>query len=635
MSTLSVNNIRQKYLAFFGKQDHAVIPSASLLPENDPTTLFTGSGMQPMVPYLLGEKHPQGVRITDSQKCFRSQDIEEVGDNRHTTFFEMLGNWSLGDYFKAEQIPWMYQFVTKELGLDPAHLYVTVFRGNDDVPRDEDSVQIWQETFAQDGIDAPAVDMAEVDGMQGGKIFYYDEYKNWWSRSGPPDTMPIGEPGGPDSEMFWDFGEDLGLHEKSEWKDQPCHVNCDCGRFLEIGNNVFMEYKKTEEGFEKLSQQNVDFGGGLERLAAACNGNPDVFLIDVFDGMRSVIEEACGKQYSSESDDAYAFRVIMDHLRAATFLTSDNAPPGNKDQGYFTRRLVRRAVRFASKIGIDRNFCADVSKAVIETYEEAYPELTEKDEHTLSLLDAEEEQFRKTLSKGEKELQEYLGKNDTIDGAKVFSFYETYGFPRELTEELLEEKGVSITSPEGFEEAAKAHSNLSRTAAAGKFSGGLADDSDETVKLHTATHLLNAALRQVLGDHVFQKGSNITPERLRFDFSHEAKMTDEEKAEVERLVNEAIEADLPIAYHMTTPEGAQDEGAIGVFGERYGAEVKVYTVGDGSFSKEICGGPHVARTGMIGSFTIKKEESSSSGVRRIKAIVSGGPEKVEIAGESE
>ncbi len=633
MVSLSTDQLRKSYLDFFKSKGHAVIPSAPLIPENDPTTLFTGSGMQPMLPYLLGEKHPLGFRIADSQKSFRSVDIEEVGDNRHTTFFEMLGNWSLGDYFKAEQITWMFEFLTKHVGLDPKRLYVTVFRGKDAIPRDDESVQVWKEVFGKAGIEAHAVDEAERHGMKNGRIFYYDEKKNWWSRAGEPSKMPIGEPGGPDSEMFWDFGAERGLHEKSEYADQPCHVNCDCGRFLEIGNNVFMEYIRTPKGFERLSQQNVDFGGGLERIAAAVNDDPDVFKTDLFAGMRTAIEKMTGKKYGEREEETRAFRIVLDHLRAATFLTADGAPPGNKDQGYFTRRMMRRAIRFAAKLGLTVNFCGTVAEAVITTYAKAYPQLTKQKSSILELFDAEETQFRKTLLKGEKELTDYLKDHNSIDGAKTFYFFETYGFPRELTEELLTEQGKKLTDPASFDAAREKHQSESRAGAEQKFKGGLADQSAETTKLHTATHLLNAALRKVLGEHVQQKGSNITAERLRFDFNHPDKMTPEQIKEVERLVNDAIKANLPVAYHLTSVDGAKKEGAIGVFDDRYANEVKVYVVGDGSFSKEICGGPHVARTGMLGSFKIQKEESSSAGVRRIKAVVSGGLKEIEVAGE--
>ncbi|MFH0851493.1 MAG: alanine--tRNA ligase-related protein, partial [Candidatus Peregrinibacteria bacterium] len=372
MKALSTDAIRQAYLDFFRSRAHAVIPSSSLLPENDPTTLFTGSGMQPMLPYLLGEKHPLGKRIADSQRSFRSVDIEEVGDNRHTTFFEMLGNWSLGDYFKAEQIPWMFEFLTKQINLDPSRLYVTVFRGKDAIPRDDESVQCWKEQFSSVGIDARAVDDAEEKGMQDGRIFFYNEQKNWWSRSGEPQKMPVGEPGGPDSEMFFDFGAERGLHERSPWKDRPCHVNCDCGRFLEIGNNVFMEYIKTEQGFKKLAQRNVDFGGGLERIAAAANDHPDMFLINVFHDMRTMMEELSGKTYESNSR---SFRIVLDHLRASTFLIADGAPPSNKDQGYFTRRMLRRAIVHGDKLGLKAGFCSTLADTVIRVYETSYPSL--------------------------------------------------------------------------------------------------------------------------------------------------------------------------------------------------------------------------------------------------------------------
>ena len=630
---MTTDRLRQAYLDFFASKKHAVIASASLLPENDPTTLFTGSGMQPMLPYLLGEKHPLGSRICDSQKSFRSVDIEEVGDNRHTTFFEMLGNWSLGDYFKADQIPWMFEFLTKKIALDPKRIYVTVFCGNESVPRDTESVEVWKNAFAAIGVDAKDVDIPEKNGMQGGRIFYYNEKKNWWSRAGEPAKMPIGEPGGPDSEMFWDFGEHRGLHEKSPWKDQPCHVNCDCGRFLEIGNNVFMEYKKTPKGFEKLAQRNVDFGGGLERIAAALNDDPDVFMIDVFSGARQLLEELSGKRYTDDVEVTSAFRVILDHLRAAVFLIADGAPPDNKDQGYFTRRLIRRAVRFANVLGIPKGLALKVADTFVAQYCAAYPDLKAKHAMISATLEKEEAQFRLTLQKGEKELSDYLSTHNTIDGAKIFHLYETYGFPRELTEEIALKQGKTVVNPEHFETSKASHSDLSRTAAAGKFAGGLADHGAETTKLHTATHLLNAALRRVLGTHVQQKGSNITAERLRFDFNHVEKLTPEQIKEVEKIVNEQIAADHPVTYHLTTVEGAKVEGAIGVFDDRYGSEVKVYVVGDGSFSKEICGGPHVARTGMIGTFTIQKEESSSAGVRRIKAVVAGGPQEIEIAKE--
>lgn len=640
MKPLRTDDIRQAYLDFFRKHGHAVIPSASLLPENDPTTLFTGSGMQPMLTYLLGEKHSLGKRIADSQKCFRSQDIEEVGDNRHTTYFEMLGNWSLGDYFKEEQIPWMFSFLTEVLGLDPQRIFVTAFKGNADVPRDDDSVRIWQNVLKAAGVDAEARNDAERRGMQGGRIFYYDETKNWWSRTGAPSLMPVGEPGGPDSEMFWDFGADRSFHEQSRLADQPCHVNCDCGRFLEIGNNVFMEYIRTGKGFEKLSQQNVDFGGGLERLSAAVCDDPDIFRIDLFRPALMVLQELSGKEYGAGEEETRAFRVILDHLRGATLLTADGAPPSNKDQGYFTRRMLRRSIRFASLLDITEPFCARTAAAVIETYRKAYPDLLKQQEMVLAAFAAEEEQFQSTLRRGERELMEHIEKEGEVDGTKAFYFFETYGFPRELTEELLREHGGQLKDPGSFEGARKRHQEQSRDGAIGKFAGGLADHSAETTKLHTATHLLGAALRKVLGNHVHQKGSNVTADRLRFDFSHPKKMTPKEMKKVEDLVNDAIKHDLPVSYNLMTVEEAKKAGAIGVFEEKYasiglstgGEKVKVYRMGD--FSLEICGGPHVARTGVLGKLGILKEESVSAGVRRIKAVVEGGSSKVEVAQEA-
>jgi len=624
---MNTHDIREKYLSFFKTKKHEIIASSSLVPENDPTTLFTGSGMQPMVPYLLGGDHPKGVRIVDSQKCFRSQDIEEVGDNRHTTFFEMLGNWSLGDYFKEEQITWMFEFLTQELKIDPNRLYVSVFRGNDQIPKDSESVEIWKRLFLGAGIEAPDVDFSEMNGMQGGRIFYYSEKKNWWSRSGVPDNMPIGEPGGPDSEMFFDFGESLGLHEVSAFKDVPCHVNCDCGRFMEIGNNVFMEYKKTSEGFEKLPKSNVDFGGGLERMAAAVNDNPDVFLISVFASAKKELELLSGKKYEENSEMTKATRVILDHLRAAVFLICDGVVPSNKDQGYFVRRLVRRAVRFGKKISIQQSFVEGVGRTFVQEYQGVYPALSEQCSQICSELSAEEGKFNKTLHKGEKEFEKMFNAKNSISGEDAFILYSTYGFPIELTEEMAQERG-QVVDRETFVREFKKHQDLSRAGADQKFSGGLSDHSDETIKLHTATHLLQKALRIVLGEHVFQKGSNIQPERLRFDFSHPEKMTPDQIQQVENIVNEQIQADLIVSFENMTFDEARVKGAIGIFQDKYkklGDKIKVYSmVGqkDGQvFSLEVCGGPHVEHTGALGHFRILKEESVSNGVRRIKAVL--------------
>lgn len=621
---LSTNEIRQKYLSFFQTHGHTIIPSSPLLPENDPTTLFTGSGMQPMLPYLLGERHPAGTRITDSQKCFRSGDIEEVGDNRHTTFFEMLGNWSLGDYFKKEQIPWMYEFLTKEIGLDPKNLYISVFRGSPDIQigKDEEAIDLWQRCFSADGVDAIALDDAETLGMRNGRIFSYPEKKNWWSRSGVPANMPVGEPGGPDTEMFWDFDSDntRKYHENSAWKDEPCHVNCDCGRFMEIGNNVFMQYVKRDDGFKELPQYNVDFGGGLERVASALNGDPDMFLIDAFTPAREMISDITHTTYST--DTFYAYRVILDHIRAATFLIGDGVLPGNKDQGYFVRRLIRRAVRFARKLGAAQAIVRTVAETYITQYGEAYPNLLEKKEEILKALEGEEAKFAKTVEQGLRELKKIVDTGKGVSGLDAFNLYQSYGFPLELTaEELMRSYNIAVDEVQ-FREEFKKHQDLSRAGSEQKFAGGLADHSLETTSLHTATHLLHKALRMVLGEHVAQKGSNITAERLRFDFSHGEKMSPEQIAEVERIVNEQIASDLPVHMEMVTVAEAKATGAIGLFEDKYatiGDKIKMYSVGE--FSKEICGGHHVEHTKELGRFKIVKEEAVSAGVRRIKAIL--------------
>jgi alanyl-tRNA synthetase len=635
--TITANEIRRKYLDFFKEKGHEVIPSASVVPENDPTTLFTGSGMQPMLPYLMGEKHPLGVKLADSQKCFRTQDIEEIGDNRHTTFFEMLGNWSLGNYFKEKQISWMFEFLTKELGLDPKRIYVTAFQGGEElgIPKDDESVEIWQKEFSKIGIEARAVDFSEKNGMGEGKIFYYDKSKNWWSRVGEPENMPIGEPGGPDSEIFWDFGADKMIHENSPFKNQKCHVNCDCGRFLEIGNNVFMEYVKTKKGFEALSQKNVDFGGGLERMLAAKNDIPDIFQTDIFKIAISKIEELSGKKYI---DDKKSFRVILDHLRASTFLIGDGVFPSNKDRGYFVRRLVRRAIRFAQKLGIEKNFIADIGEVFIDFHKKEYKNLDESREKIKTELTNEEEKFRKTLKKGLNELKKIIGTrikgfnpNDStkftnckirVKGKDVFNVYQTYGFPPELSQEVVSGWGIEFDNEtmKECEDEIEKHQQLSRTASAGMFKGGLADNKEQTTQLHTTAHLMLTGLRKVLGEHVHQKGSNINGERIRFDFSHPEKMTDEEKKQVEDFVNEGIEKKIPVEMKEMSLEDAKKNEAEGAFENKYGDKVKVYNIE--GYSKEMCGGPHVKNTGEIkGKFKIKKEQSSSAGVRRIKAVL--------------
>ena len=637
MSALTVNEIRSKFLIYMKEKGHAIVPSASLVPENDPTTLFTGSGMQPMLPYLLGQPHPLGKRITDSQKSFRSQDIEEVGDNRHTTFFEMLGNWSFGDYFKEEEITWMWEFLVGELKLDPNNLYVTCFAGNESlgVPRDTFSAETWQKLFATKGIEAKTSDTPEAGMKEGERIFYYSEKKNWWSRSGVPANMPEGEPGGPDSEMFYDFDPSakLGVHADSVWSNEPCHVNCDCGRFLEIGNNVFMQYKKTTNGFEELPQMYVYDGSGVEGYAAALRNDPDVFNVDVFDKAKEILESYSNKKYGHPDVDTIAMRVILDHIRSATFLIGDGVLPGNKDQMYYVRRLIRRSVLFGRNLGVNETFTGKIAKTFIDTYMDVYKNLSEKELVIISEIEKEENKFRLTLEKGikqfEKVAQLALKQNDAISGEDAFDLYQTHGFPIELTEELAKENNL-IVNKESFEELKKRHSEESRTASAGKFKGGLGGDGEMETKYHTATHLLHEALRQVLGEHVLQKGSNITEERLRFDFSHGEKMTDAEKAHVEEIVNDIIAADLSVTREEMSYDEARARGAIGVFDAKYTDTVSVYTVGKQTgkrgeadlYSMEFCGGPHVSHTGELGHFKIVKEEAVSAGVRRIKAILS-------------
>lgn len=627
--SLTVNQIRSKFLAYMESKGHVVVPSASLVPENDPTTLFTGSGMQPMLPYLLGQPHPLGLRIADSQKAFRSGDIEEVGDNRHTTFFEMLGNWSFGDYFKEEEITWMWTFLIDELKLDPNNFYVTCFVGNESlgVPRDTYSAELWQKLFAEKGIVAKISETPEAGMHDGEKIFYYSEKKNWWSRSGVPANMPEGEPGGPDSEMFYDFDPTLEkkIHEKSAFANVPCHVNCDCGRFLEIGNNVFMQYKKVGTGFEELPQMNVDHGSGLERYAAALRNDPDMFNIDVFDAPKKTIERLSGVSYGTDEKTVYAYRVALDHIRSATFLISDGVLPGNKDQMYFVRRLIRRAVRFARNLGVSENFTQEIGASFIDVYKDEYKNLEEKRDVILSELDKEESKFRKTLENGIKQFEKLAHKD--ISGVDAFDLLQSYGFPIELTEELAKEKGLKVDMVSFTEEKNK-HAEQSRTASAGKFKGGLGGDGEMETKYHTATHMLHQALQTVLGPSVVQKGSNITPERLRFDFAYGEKMTDEQKKQVEDIINAKIRENLPVIREEISIEEARARGAMGLFGDKYGEKVSVYKIGEGTsrgdvnlFSIEMCGGPHIESTGTLGVFSITKEEAVSAGVRRIKAVL--------------
>lgn len=607
---MDINQIRQKYFDYLESQGHTLIPSSSLVPEGDATTLFTSAGMQPMMPYLLGEKHPLGTRLVDSQKCFRSQDIDEIGDNRHTTFFEMLGNWSLGDYFKEEQLNFFFTFLTNPdvgLGLDPQRLYVSVFEGGSGVPKDDEAIKIWQEIFAKVGIEA----------REGDRIFAYPAKKNWWSRAGVPENMPAGEPGGPDSEVFYDFGSDLKLHEQSVWKDEECHVNCDCGRFMEIGNSVFMQYQKKSDGtLVELPQKNIDFGGGLTRLEAALNNDPDMFNISSLRPLINQTVQLSGKSYEDIENKA-PLRIIADHLTAACFLIKDGVLPSNKAQGYVLRRLLRRAaVKFYFLTGTKDSLSslADLTKEAIDFYSPLYFSSSE-DFATIHKIIADEiGKFSKSLEMGMRELK----KTKHVDGKVAFDLYQNYGFPLEVTTEVLAGLGQSINI-EQFKAEFEKHRDLSRTASAGMFKGGLADHSEVVTAYHTATHLLHAALRKVLGEHVGQKGSNITADRLRFDFSHSEKLTDEQIKEVEDLINEKIASHLPVTREELPKEEALKQGALAFFGQKYPDIVSVYTIGGGNnfFSKELCGGPHVTNTSELAKIKVVKQESVGGETRRL------------------
>lgn len=595
MKNITANQLRQMWFDFWKSKGHAIISSASLIPENDPTVLFTTAGMHPLVPYLLGEKHPAGTRLCDVQKCVRTGDIDEVGDASHCTFFEMLGNWSLGDYFKKEMIPWSYEFLTdaKYLGLDPSRLAVSVFAGDGDCSRDTEAGELWEKA-----------------GISKERIFYLPKHNNWWGPAG------ITGPCGPDTEMFIDNGQPAC--------SENCSPACDCGKYLEIWNDVFMQFNKTADGkYEPLKQKNVDTGMGLERVLCILQNKKSVYETDLFAPIISKIEEISGKNYDSDAQITRAMRIIADHIRTSVFMIGDEkgVSPSNVDQGYILRRLLRRAIRFAKFLEIETGKLSQIAEVVISVYKDVYPELTANHDRVINEINTEEARFEKTIQSGIKEFEKVCGYlvGDTLSGKLAFKLYDTYGFPIEMTVELAKEKGLKV-NVEDFNKAFREHQEKSHAGAEQKFKGGLADHTEATSRLHTATHLMHAALKKVLKDeNANQKGSNITEERLRFDFTFPRPMTKEEIAQVEKLVNQAIEADVPVVCEEMTVDEAKKRGAVGLFTNKYGELVKVYTMGE--YSMEICGGPHANRTGELGHFRIVKEQSSSAGVRRIKAVL--------------
>lgn len=627
---MNASEIRKKYLSFFEARGHTIIPRARLVPDNDPSTLFTGSGMQPLVPYLLGEVHPNGSMLANSQPCFRAEDIDEVGDNRHTTMFEMLGNWSLGEYFKESEIPYFWELLVEEFKLDPNRLYITCYSGDEEygIPKDTESAELWKSLYKTKGIDAQAVDLDSEQGgyergmKPGERIFFYQD-KNWWTRSGTPDKMPAGEPGGPSTEAFYIF-EHI---EHNPSYGEHCHPNCDCGRFIEIGNSVLMAYKKNSQGgFDELENKNVDFGGGLERLAQAAEGSGDMFRINLLWPIIEELQTTSGKSYD---EHRVAMQVIADHLRAAVFLVNDGVLPSNKEQGYVLRRFLRRAIRRALELGIEQDLAATVVPVIVRSYQDAYPELASAADRIQSVITDEERVFRSTLVRGVREFEKMTKREGKLTGQIIFTLSDTYGFPAELSTDDAERQGVELDKSweSDYQKLLEEQRNRSRTATKGQFKGGLADHSEITTKYHTATHMMYRALRTVLGDHVEQRGSNITAERLRFDFNNPEKVTREQLDEVEKIVNDAINEDIPVAWRELPLAQAMDLGARGHFGEKYGEVVKMYTIGheDNPYSRELCGGPHVEHTGALAdggkTFKILKEESSSAGIRRIKAAL--------------
>ena len=623
---MNASEIRQKFLEYQTARGHQVIAPARLVLENDPTTLFTGSGMQPLLPYLLGEPHPAGQRLADSQPCLRLQDIEDVGDPRHTTVFEMLGNWSLGDYFKQEQIPAFFKFLTEIVGLDPHKIYVTCFIGNEKygIPKDTESAEIWQRVFAEAGVQAEIAEIgSSEDGAKRGikeneHIFFYDDHENWWSRGGGVETTPIGDPCGPDSEVFYDFGED----KQDVAKYGKSHPASDGARFMEIGNQVFMQYKRNQDGtFSELTKKNIDFGAGLERIAAAVMDSFDVFETSLLKPIITKLEAISGLNYADHTEE---MRVIADHLRGAYLLSAQGLVPSNKQQGYALRRLIRRAVMKATNLGIDQDFLAQIVPIIAENYQDLSSEILTNRADALNVLIREEQAFRRSIHRGLKELHKL--KDQGLTGKELFMLQDTYGFPLELSLEEAKQNQINLSEnwQAEFQASLDEQRQRSQTASKGMFKGGLEDHGEASVKYHTATHLLLAALQKIVDPNIAQAGSNITSERLRFDFNLDRKLTDEEKKQIEDQVNRWIQEDYPVSFAEYDKAYARDVlKAHGSFWEKYGDVVKVYTIGaeEAPVSRELCGGPHVEHTGVLGHFKIKKEESSAAGIRRIKAIL--------------